>query len=74
MTSEAKILIEKAKALPAADREDILEALLVSLRREPSADADQAWRDLIDARLTALERGDVETFDFDVTVATLRNK
>ncbi len=74
MTSDAKNLIEKAKALPAEDREDILEALLVSLRREPSADADQAWRDLIDARLTALERGDVETFDFDEAVATLRNK
>ena len=72
MTSEAKILIEKAKALPAEDREDILEALLVSLCREPAPDADEAWRNLIDERLAALERGDVETFDFDEAVAKLR--
>ncbi len=74
MSNEAKILIEKAKALPAADREDILEALLASLQREPAAEADQAWRDLIDARLAALDPGNVETFDFDETVALLRRK
>lgn len=72
MTSETKILIEKAQSLPAADREDILEAMLASLRREPAAEVDQAWRDLIDERLQALERGEAETFDFDETVAKLR--
>ena len=74
MTIEAKLLIEKAQSLPAADREDILEAMLASLRREPSAEADQAWRDLIDDRLQALDRGEIETFDFDETVAQLRGK
>jgi putative addiction module component (TIGR02574 family) len=74
MSNEAKILIEKAKILPAADREDILEAILASLQREPSLAADQAWRDLIDARLAALEHGNIETFDFDETVAQLRDK
>ena len=74
MTSEAKILIDKAKSLPATDREDILEALLVSLRQEPAGDADQAWRNLIDARLAALDRGVVEVFDFDETAAQLRGK
>jgi putative addiction module component (TIGR02574 family) len=73
MTSEAKILIEKAKNLPASDREDILEAILVSLHREPSADADQAWRDLIDERLAALDNGAVETFGFDEAIAKLRS-
>jgi putative addiction module component (TIGR02574 family) len=73
MTSEAKILIEKAKALPASDREDILEALLVSLHREPTADADQAWRDLIEERLAALDSGTVEMFDFDEAIAKLRS-
>ena len=53
MTSEAKIIIEKAKSLPVSDREDILEAILVSLQREPSSDVDQAWRDVIDERLAA---------------------
>jgi putative addiction module component (TIGR02574 family) len=74
MTSEAKILIEKAKSLPASDREDILEALLASLQREPAPEADQAWRDLIDERLAALDNGDVALFDFDEIVAKLRGK
>ncbi len=74
MTSEAKILIDKVKSLPATDREDILEAILVSLRQEPAGDADQAWRDLIDARLAALDRGNVDVFDFDETAAQLRGK
>jgi putative addiction module component (TIGR02574 family) len=74
MTSEAKILIEKAKSLPASDREDILEAILVSLHREPSVDADQAWRNVIDERLAALDKGAVETFDFDEAVAKIRGK
>jgi putative addiction module component (TIGR02574 family) len=74
MTSEAKILIEKAKSLPVSDREDILEAILVSLQREPSSDVDQAWRDVIDERLAALEGGAAETVDFDAAVAQLRGK
>lgn len=74
MTNEAKIIIEQAKALPAADREDILEAMLVSLRDVPSGDADDAWRALIDERLAALDRGEIETFDIDEAVAQLRGK
>ena len=74
MTNEAKILIEKARNLAAADREDILEAMLASLRQEPAADADQAWRDLLDERLAALDRGEIETLDFDEAVAKLRRK
>ena len=74
MSNEARILIEKAKNLPAADREAILEALLASLQREPAGEADQAWRDLIDARLASLEHGNIEPFDFDETVALLRRK
>ena len=74
MTNEAKILIEKAKSLPPADREDILEAILASLRTESTADADQAWRDVIDLRLAALDRGEVELIDFDEAVAKLRAK
>lgn len=74
MSNEAKILIEKAKSLPAADREDILEAILASLQREPSPAADQAWRDKIDARLATLEHANIESFDFDETIAQLRGK
>ena len=74
MTNEAKILIEKAKSLSAAEREDILDAMLASLKRMPDGDVDQAWRDVIDDRLAALDRGDVELFDADDAIASLRDK
>jgi Putative addiction module component len=74
MTHEAKILIDKANSLPASGREAILEAMLASLRREPATDADQAWRILIDERLSALDRGEIEVFDFEDSIAKLRGK
>ena len=51
MTNAAKIIIEQAKALPVADREDIFEAMLVSLREVPPGDVDGAWRALLDELL-----------------------
>ena len=74
MTNESKLLIEKASNLSAAEREDILEALLVSLHKDPSGETDQAWRELIDERLKQLDRGGIETFDFDEAVQELRRK
>lgn len=74
MTNEAKIIIEKARHLPAADREDILEAMLASLRQDSVAEVDQAWRSLIDERLAELDRGHVPAFEFDDAVKDLRRK
>lgn len=74
MTNDAKIIIEKARSLSAAEREDILEAILASLRQEPDSDVEQAWRDLIDERVAAVDRGDVATFDFDAAVDELLRK
>lgn len=72
MTYDAKIIIDTARSLSASEREDILEAMLSSLRETPSPDVDEAWRNVIDERLAALERGEVETVDFDSSVAELR--
>ena len=74
MTNEAKILIEKATSLSPSDREDILEAMLTSLQQSPFAEADRAWRDLIDERLAELDSGKVFSFDFDEAVGELRRK
>ena len=74
MTNDAKIIIEKAAKLPAEDREVILEAMLASLRQDPSIEADQAWRNLIDERLAELDSGDVLSFDFDETLGDLLRK
>ena len=74
MTYDAKIIIDTARSLSASEREDILEAMLASLRQEAAPDVDRAWRNLIDERLAELDRGEVETFDFDEAISDLRRK
>ena len=74
MTNETKTIIERARNLSAPEREDILEAMLASLREEPASEVDQAWRNLIDERLAALDRGETESFDFEQAVAELRRR
>ena len=74
MTNESKLIVEKARSLSAAEREEILEALLVGLRQESATEVDQAWRDLIDERLEALARGEDYSVDFDEAVSELRRK
>ena len=74
MTNETKLIIEKARNLSAAEREDILEALLVTLHQDQSGETDQAWRELIDERLSEFDRGSKETFDFTEAVDELRSK
>ena len=74
MTNETKLIIEKARTLSAAEREDIFEALLVSLHHDPSGETDKAWRALIDERLGQIEGHGGETIDFDEAVRELRGK
>ena len=74
MTDETKLIIEKARNLSAAEREDILEALLISLHQDPSGETDKAWRELIDERLEQFEGHGGETIDFDEVVRELRGK
>ncbi len=72
MTNEAKSIIEKVRNLPVSEREVILEAVLASLREEPSAEVDEAWRIVIDERMAAYERGEIEAVDFEDAFNALR--
>ena len=72
MTERARILIEQAKLLSAEEREEIIEALLVSFGELPQASVDVSWRLEIDRRLSAIERGDEPTEDFETALAELR--
>ncbi len=74
MTNETKLIIEKARSLSAQEREEILEALLASLHKDSSGEADEAWHQVIDERLEALDRGEIEKLDFDEAVRELHRK
>jgi putative addiction module component (TIGR02574 family) len=68
MTHETKILIEKARALPAEERIEIAEAIMASLDETDSA-LDQAWLAEARDRLAAYRRGELRARDFDDVMA-----
>ena len=68
MTHETKILIEKARALPAEERIEIAEAIMASLDG-PDPALDQAWLEEARNRLEAYRRGELRTRDFDDVMA-----
>ena len=72
MTERARILIEQAKLLSAEEREEIIEALLVSFGESLPDGIDDAWKLEIDRRLSAIEHGEDEAEDFDTALAELR--
>lgn len=74
MTNTAKNIIDTARKLPATDREAILEAMLISLHEQPLPEVQQAWRNLVDERISALEGDESDVFDFEDAVAELKRK
>ena len=61
MRQHAEAVLEEALKLPEQERTEIAGALLESLRPEPEADVEAAWREEVAARVAALEAGQVET-------------
>ncbi len=74
MTDKANILIEQARALSPEERIEIAEALMASVVDEPDAKIEKAWDAEIEARVTALDRGEVELHDADAVFAELRQR
>jgi putative addiction module component (TIGR02574 family) len=72
MTERGRILIEQAKLLSAEEREEIIEALLVSFGELSPASNDAVWKLEIDRRLSAIGRGEEQTEDFETALADLR--
>lgn len=68
MTHETKILIEKARALPAEERIEIAEAIMASLN-EPDPAHDEAWLAEARDRLAAYRGGELRARDFDDVLA-----
>lgn len=51
-------LVEKARQLPAAEREILADSLLESLDREQLTEVDQAWLKEADARYLRFQKGE----------------
>jgi len=70
MTKQALELLQKALALPEADRAALAGSLLESLDQVVDADAEVAWRDEISRRISDLDSGKAKTVPWE----QLRNR
>jgi hypothetical protein len=74
-TMEISHLAERAKLLSPADRQVLIDELVISLDGEPDADPlaiERAWDEEIARRVAAAERGEVEWIAGDTVLAKLR--
>ena len=60
MSDSAKSLLERALALPSAERARVAEQLLSSLD-QPDAEIDQAWANEVESRLRAYRDGKLKS-------------
>jgi len=65
MSSDAKAVLERALALPQADRADIAGALLESIEPASEAEIEAAWRREVATRVAARDAGQVETVPWE---------
>ena len=74
MQDQVSELVEKGRLLPAADRERVINGLLVSLNESAFAALDPAWEDEIAKRLAEYDRGTVQAIDADIIFAKARKQ
>jgi putative addiction module component (TIGR02574 family) len=66
-------LVESALALPAAEREDLMTRLLISLHNEPAEEGyDEAWAKEINDRIERYERGETTAIDWHEAIERVR--
>ena len=73
MTDRIEALVEQVKALSAEERVVLLNTLQ-DLLTPPAAGWKSAWIRECEDRLSALDRGETKTADFDSVIADLKKK
>ena len=72
MTDLAAELADRGRSLAPEDRSRLVELLLESLHEPPLSEIEAAWDAEISRRVTAYERGEVETFAAEDVFAEAR--
>jgi putative addiction module component (TIGR02574 family) len=73
MTEVVEAIAQAALKLPAAERAVLIDQLLRSLDR-PDPEIDRAWAGEVEARIDAIDRGEMALFDADAVLTELRSK
>jgi len=62
-------LAAKAAALAPEDRSRLIDLLLVSLHERPLSDVEAAWDEEVERRLSAHDRGEIQSLDGEQVLA-----
>jgi putative addiction module component (TIGR02574 family) len=66
MTDETQAILEQALKLPANERAEVAEQLIVRLDETPDTDAEKAWQEEIQKRLQQLDSGQAAAIPWEV--------
>ena len=72
MTDPVSELVQRGRALPAEDRERLVDQLLESLNEPAAAELDPAWEEEISRRLAEHDQGVVPAIDAEEVFAKAR--
>ena len=72
MTDQVVELAEQGKSLAPEDRSRLVDLLLVSLHEDPLAQIETAWDEEAERRLSAYDRGEVQSIDGEEVLAKAR--
>ena len=74
MTAHANSVAESALALPADDRAELAERLLLSLDKKYQADVEAAWIELVERRINDAEEERVSLLPGDEALRMIRQR
>ncbi len=65
MSEKSVKLLEESLALPENERAGLADALLSSLEPPADADVEQAWKEEVERRIQALDKGEAQVIPWD---------
>ena len=65
MSEKSVKLLEESLALPAKERAGLADALLSSLEPPADVDVEQAWKEEVERRIQALDKGQAQVISWD---------
>jgi putative addiction module component (TIGR02574 family) len=74
MTAHAKSVTESALALPADDRAELAERLLLSLDEKHHSELDTAWIEIVERRIADMAEGRVLPIPGDEALRMIRQR
>jgi putative addiction module component (TIGR02574 family) len=74
MDTQAEQILQTALSLPAEDRAEIAESLIVSIDEERAAEIEAAWAEVIRRRIEEIDKGQAHMIPWDDAIRSMRER